>query len=225
MADTKPYKCVNCGEAAAALFRNYGPSVLKLTKCEECKGVVDKYIEYDPVIVMIDLVLMSREAQRHVIYNIEFKSYWKLLIILIMLETYGVWRSDSLFNIAINTMCGIQTNNTVNMTHLSLPINLSESELLRNSCLAWTHEEKTEDNDLFIWEKDFYIQFTSTFLGIVMFILTVQSLMKLVKPVTSQREILYKCPVVVTALILAVSNIVKNATSFHITPLMRSYAL
>ncbi|KAG6447853.1 hypothetical protein O3G_MSEX005161 [Manduca sexta] len=188
MADTKPYKCVNCGEAAAALFRNYGPSVLKLTKCEECKGVVDKYIEYDPVIVMIDLVLMSREAQRHVIYNIEFKSYWKLLIILIMLETYGVWRSDSLFNIAINTMCGIQTNNTVNMTHLSLPINLSESELLRNSCLAWTHEEKTEDNDLFIWEKDFYIQFTSTFLGIVMFILTVQSLMKLVKPVTSQRE-------------------------------------
>lgn len=40
---------------------------------ESCKGVVDKYIEYDPVIVMIDLVLMSKEAQRHVIYNTEFK--------------------------------------------------------------------------------------------------------------------------------------------------------
>lgn len=35
--------------------------------------MVDKYIEYDPVIVMIDLVLMSKEAQRHIIYNTEFK--------------------------------------------------------------------------------------------------------------------------------------------------------
>lgn len=34
---------------------------------------MDKYIEYDPVIVMIDLVLMSKEAQRHVLYNTEFK--------------------------------------------------------------------------------------------------------------------------------------------------------
>lgn len=40
---------------------------------ESCKGIVDKYIEYDPVIVVIDLVLMSREAQRHIIYNTEFK--------------------------------------------------------------------------------------------------------------------------------------------------------
>lgn len=46
-----------------------------MVKCfqDNCKGTVDKYIEYDPVIVMIDLILMSKEAQRHVIYNTDFK--------------------------------------------------------------------------------------------------------------------------------------------------------
>ncbi|CAG5041102.1 unnamed protein product [Parnassius apollo] len=73
-----------------------------------CKGIVDKYIEYDPVIVMIDLVLMSKEAQRHILYNTDFKTFWKLFIILVMLETYAVWRSDSLFSIAVNTICDIK---------------------------------------------------------------------------------------------------------------------
>ncbi|KOB69939.1 Protein ARV1, partial [Operophtera brumata] len=37
-------------------------------------------------------------------------AYWKLLIILIMLETYGVWRGDSLFNIAVNSVFGSPTD-------------------------------------------------------------------------------------------------------------------
>ncbi|XP_047545858.1 protein ARV1 isoform X2 [Vanessa atalanta] len=156
------YKCVNCGVAASALYKTYGPSVLKLTKCESCKGVIDKYIEYDPVIVMIDLVLMSKEAQRHIIYNTEFKSYWKLFIILIMLETYGVWRNDSLFNIAINTVCNIKNNSTMNSTYITLPINISVPEPWMSDCKGWAYEEK-ESLDLFIWEKDFYIQFLSIF--------------------------------------------------------------
>lgn len=36
MDENKPYRCVNCGEAVAALYRTYGPSVLKLTKCVSC---------------------------------------------------------------------------------------------------------------------------------------------------------------------------------------------
>jgi hypothetical protein len=34
--------------------------------------VADKYIEYDPVIVMIDLVLLNEQAYRHVLYNSSF---------------------------------------------------------------------------------------------------------------------------------------------------------
>lgn len=37
MSETDEYKCVNCGTAAAALYRTYGPSVLKLTKCVSFK--------------------------------------------------------------------------------------------------------------------------------------------------------------------------------------------
>ncbi|PZC80071.1 hypothetical protein B5X24_HaOG215412 [Helicoverpa armigera] len=186
MDETEEYKCVNCGEAASALYRTYGPSVLKLTKCEKCKGIVDKYIEYDPVIVMIDLVLMSREAQRHILYNTEFKSFWKLAIILIMLETYGVWRSDSLFSIGVNSVCGFENNTT----NLSIPINISHSvpESWKVNCWAWSHVEKSdEDNDLFIWEKDFYVQFTSILCGILIFIATAHLLMKMVSPFSTNK--------------------------------------
>jgi hypothetical protein len=34
--------------------------------------VADKYIEYDPVIVMIDLVLLNEQAYRHILYNSSF---------------------------------------------------------------------------------------------------------------------------------------------------------
>lgn len=33
MSGHNKYKCVNCGATAAALYKTYGPSVLKLTKC------------------------------------------------------------------------------------------------------------------------------------------------------------------------------------------------
>lgn len=36
MTETEEYKCVNCGKRAAALYRTYGPTVLKLTKCVSC---------------------------------------------------------------------------------------------------------------------------------------------------------------------------------------------
>ncbi|XP_073967544.1 ACAT-related protein required for viability 1 [Choristoneura fumiferana] len=191
MVDSKQYKCVNCGEAAAALYKTYGPSVLKLTKCDKCNGIVDKYIEYDPVIVMIDLVLVSREAQRHVLYNTEFKAYWKLFIILIMIETYGLWRSDSLFNIAVNTICGIQTNSsTLNTTLLSMyiPMELEVPESFKSQCSGWQPEVRVDDTDLFIWERDFYIQFLSTFAGVTAFILTVHVSMLFLKSFVNQNE-------------------------------------
>ncbi|XP_045492116.1 protein ARV1 [Colias croceus] len=190
MTDKMRYKCVNCGEGAGALYRTYGPSVLKLTKCEKCNGIVDKYIEYDPVIVMIDLVLISKEAQRHIIFNTDFKAYWKLLIILMMLETYGVWRNDSLFNIMVNSICDIQNNSTINSTHIKLPINmtLNHVEPFKSDCLDWAHEEK-DGVDLFIWEKDFYIQFLSTFAGIFIFINITHSAMMLMKGFSLKNEV------------------------------------
>ncbi|KAL4704698.1 hypothetical protein ACJJTC_011482 [Scirpophaga incertulas] len=175
------FKCVNCGEPAPALYKTYGPTVLKLTKCVKCKGVVDKYIEYDPVIVIIDLVLLTKEAQRHILYNTEFKSFWKLFIILIMLETYGMWRKDSLLNIAINSLCGIKSNTTINLPKLDIPVMISWPESWKNNCWAWVPEERDDIADLFIWEKTFYIESVATFTSAVALMVTVCGLMSIMK--------------------------------------------
>ncbi|XP_052754165.1 protein ARV1 isoform X2 [Galleria mellonella] len=196
MCDTKQYRCVNCRKGHSALYKTYGPSVLKLTKCDKCKGIVDKYIEYDPVIVMIDLVLMSKEAQRHVLYNTGFESYWKLFIILMMLETYGVWHSDSLFNLLVDTICDF-SNRMDNQSNYTTKV----AEYWKVKCWEYKQENRGDNNDLFIWEKDFYIQFLATFSGILVFLLILHCIMSTVKSKFMNKEV--SLPRVVQAFSLA----------------------
>lgn len=58
---------------------------------KRCGTLADKYIEYDPVIVLVDLVLLEKPAYRHLLYNSSFRSYWKLMIVLLLSETFRVW--------------------------------------------------------------------------------------------------------------------------------------
>lgn len=85
------YICINCGAECKELYRRYCPSVLKILKCEKCGLLADKYIEYDPVIVFVDLILIEKPAYRHLLYNSNFKSYWKLIIILWLAESLRIW--------------------------------------------------------------------------------------------------------------------------------------
>ncbi|XP_071446438.1 protein ARV1 [Hetaerina americana] len=89
--NSKGFVCINCGKSVVELFKEYSPSVLKMSNCEHCHKISDKYIEYDPVIVIIDLMLLDRHAYRHVIYNTTFKNHWKLAIILLIVEAYYNW--------------------------------------------------------------------------------------------------------------------------------------
>lgn len=60
-------------------------------------------------------------------------------------------------------------NNSITFNCRTIPINISESvpDSWKVNCWAWVPVEKgDEDNDLFIWEKDFYMQFTSTLCGL-----------------------------------------------------------
>ncbi|XP_043471489.1 protein ARV1 [Leptopilina heterotoma] len=85
------YTCTNCGAEVAELYRRYSPSVLKVLKCSTCGCLADKYIEYDPVIVLLDLILLQKSAYRHLFYNSSFKSYWKLMMVLILGESFQKW--------------------------------------------------------------------------------------------------------------------------------------
>ncbi|XP_046390774.1 protein ARV1 isoform X3 [Ischnura elegans] len=80
------YACINCGSAVGELFKEYSPSVLKMSNCGNCQKMADKYIEYDPVIVIIDLALLNRQAYRHVIFNTSFKRLAILQDVSLLLE-------------------------------------------------------------------------------------------------------------------------------------------
>ncbi|KAF7280654.1 ACAT-related protein required for viability 1 [Rhynchophorus ferrugineus] len=81
--------CINCGEQVNNLYKKYSETVLKLTECEYCGKIADKYVEFDNVIVIIDLILLNTNAYRHILFNSQFKHYWKLSLILILLEAYS----------------------------------------------------------------------------------------------------------------------------------------
>nr|CAD7264217.1 unnamed protein product [Timema shepardi] len=40
---------------------------------ESCQQIADKYLEYDPVNIIIDLVLLNEQAYRHILYNYNFQ--------------------------------------------------------------------------------------------------------------------------------------------------------
>lgn len=61
--------CVHCSAPTDALFVSYGPTHLVCTRCERCEAFADPYVEYEPIIVVIDLILVKPRAYRHVLFN------------------------------------------------------------------------------------------------------------------------------------------------------------
>jgi len=65
------YVCIECMEQVDCLFVefNKGNGNIKLTRCQRCGHVADKYIEYELILVLIDVVLHRKPAFRHLFYN------------------------------------------------------------------------------------------------------------------------------------------------------------
>ena len=49
--------CVECGQPVNDLHHQFRGSGIRLTRCEYCKCVADKYVEHEGVIIFLDLVL------------------------------------------------------------------------------------------------------------------------------------------------------------------------
>lgn len=64
------YICINCGCFLPALYEKYGEFHIRLSLCPHCNMVADKYIEYDNVLLFIDLIILKPTAYRHTIYNV-----------------------------------------------------------------------------------------------------------------------------------------------------------
>ncbi|XP_068198782.1 protein ARV1 [Antennarius striatus] len=85
------FRCVECNAKAPELHRDYRNGILKITICELCQKPVDKYIEYDPVIILIDAILCKAQAFRHILFNTSIDIHWKLCVFWLLCEAYLRW--------------------------------------------------------------------------------------------------------------------------------------
>lgn len=61
--------CVECGEPVDALFVQYSESNIRLNRCPRCNSIADKYIEFELILVFIDVILHRKQSFRHLLFN------------------------------------------------------------------------------------------------------------------------------------------------------------
>ena len=99
--------CVECGQKGITkLYSIYKSDYIKLTPCPRCFKICDKYVEYDSVILFLDLLLLKKGAYRHLAYNIteseidanpesgffaKHRYLLKLASLITLLEVYLSW--------------------------------------------------------------------------------------------------------------------------------------
>jgi len=91
MQISSKYHCIECGHQADELYKNFnGGSAIKICHCEGCGKVVDKYIEYDPVLIFLDAVLHKKQAYRHLLFNYT-TTIWKMALLFLLCDAYIKW--------------------------------------------------------------------------------------------------------------------------------------
>ncbi|TPX36215.1 hypothetical protein SmJEL517_g01507 [Synchytrium microbalum] len=90
--------CVECGTPCASLYTEYSKGNIILTRCDRCSHFTDKYLEYDGVILFIDMVLLKPQVYRHLIYNVletgdqKLKSTLpRLAVLFVLFDVYLKW--------------------------------------------------------------------------------------------------------------------------------------
>lgn len=61
--------CIECSNPVQSLYLQYSETNIRLTRCPRCSQPCDVYVEYDKVLLALDLVLMKPAAFKHLIYN------------------------------------------------------------------------------------------------------------------------------------------------------------
>lgn len=99
--------CVNCG--AKAVNRKGLPvtelydvelhaktGIIKLIDCQLCHENVDKYIEYEGCLVLLDLALQYQPAYRHLLLNQNHRTLiFKMVFLTLIVEAYCRWFTSS----------------------------------------------------------------------------------------------------------------------------------
>ncbi|RLV91830.1 DNA topoisomerase 3 [Spathaspora sp. JA1] len=110
--------CIECGNPdIKCLYSRYKSEYIRLTVCPECDQIADKYIEYDSVILFLDILLLKKQAYRHLSYNLteiellkqdknnkqqhailrffhRYKQLMKIMLVFILFEVYCMWATE-----------------------------------------------------------------------------------------------------------------------------------
>jgi hypothetical protein len=92
---THYFQCIECGAPAGELYKEYSPGNIRLSVCDTCHKTIDKFVEYEFVLIALDLVLMKPQAYRHVLYNrnpvLNGSDIWKTVVLSVLLDAYMKW--------------------------------------------------------------------------------------------------------------------------------------
>ncbi|KAJ5604598.1 Arv1 protein [Penicillium lagena] len=97
--------CIECSYPVSHLYSTYSRADdrslgkgVRLTQCPRCHRFADKYVEYDFVVLFIDLVLIKPQVYRHLLFNRlgrdddKFdRSIIRLGILLLLFDVYLTW--------------------------------------------------------------------------------------------------------------------------------------
>ncbi|OJK02452.1 hypothetical protein ASPACDRAFT_1854430 [Aspergillus aculeatus ATCC 16872] len=97
--------CIECSYPVSHLYSTYSRADdrslgkgVRLTQCPRCQRFADKYVEYDFVVLFIDLVLIKPQVYRHLLFNRlggydnQFdRSIIRLGILLLLFDVYLTW--------------------------------------------------------------------------------------------------------------------------------------
>mmetsp|Transcript_118738 Transcript_118738/g.378662 ORF Transcript_118738/g.378662 Transcript_118738/m.378662 type:complete len:268 (+) Transcript_118738:62-865(+) len=89
------YVCVHCAEPALDMYQEVGQEI-RLRHCDRCGQTVDHYIEFEILLVFVDLQLLLEPVYRHILHN-RFASQpgrlrreaWRFLFVCLMLDAHS----------------------------------------------------------------------------------------------------------------------------------------
>lgn len=86
MADESRLRCIVCLEPTPQLYRKTDADCIKLIECVRCGSVVDRYVECEASVVLLELLLLDAAAFRHILHNSSFASSWEVLLKVLVCE-------------------------------------------------------------------------------------------------------------------------------------------
>ncbi|ODV97937.1 hypothetical protein PACTADRAFT_427 [Pachysolen tannophilus NRRL Y-2460] len=120
--------CIECSKATNSLYHKYSSTNLRLTRCSNCNKISDKYVEYDKVLLFIDLILLKPQAYKHLVYNTNlinttviakqnYKAIIRILILINLFEVYLNWAYEEI-NFSESNNAIILNNDNVILQYL-----------------------------------------------------------------------------------------------------------